>query len=245
MKWFGTIDCLCPARCWGLPYHFPPPPAMENFFLYIFWRARVCRPLLCLCRSFMIFEGCLDSNPEYCRSKLARYRLSHPSPYLSHPSPYLATHSPDLATHPPVEYDRDEYSVWLYRFSSCHAAGGQSNNTCEHRLLSFGFFSNHSEVWISKELIFDIILWISAHWKYHHIRYLSSPLIIIKESHYLATPEWKYINLLYCHGFLIRQSNIFLFLKRVRRGLVEFHKIRPPPPWVCHVFRKKKKGGKW
>jgi hypothetical protein len=23
----------------------------------------------------MIFEGCLDSNPEYCRSKLARYRL--------------------------------------------------------------------------------------------------------------------------------------------------------------------------
>ncbi len=49
-------------------------------FLYIFfWRARVCRPLLCLCRPFMIFEGCLDSNPEYCRSKLARYRLSHPS----------------------------------------------------------------------------------------------------------------------------------------------------------------------
>ncbi len=47
------------------------------FFLYIFWRARVCRPLLCLCRPFMIFEGCLDSNPEYCRSKLARYRLSH------------------------------------------------------------------------------------------------------------------------------------------------------------------------
>ncbi len=36
----------------------------------------------------MIFEGCLDSNPECCRSKLARYRLSHPSPWrLSHPSP--------------------------------------------------------------------------------------------------------------------------------------------------------------
>ena len=30
----------------------------------------------------MIFEGCLDSNPEYCRSKLARYRLSHPSPLV-------------------------------------------------------------------------------------------------------------------------------------------------------------------
>jgi hypothetical protein len=28
----------------------------ENFFfLYIFWRARVCRPLLCLCRPFFIF----------------------------------------------------------------------------------------------------------------------------------------------------------------------------------------------
>ncbi len=32
-----------------------------------------------LCRPFMIFEGCLDSNQECCRSKLARYRLSHPS----------------------------------------------------------------------------------------------------------------------------------------------------------------------
>jgi len=52
----------------------------KYFFCCIFfWRARVCRPLLCLCRPFMIFEGCLDSNPEYCRSKLARYRLSHPS----------------------------------------------------------------------------------------------------------------------------------------------------------------------
>ncbi len=51
------------------------------FCFFFFWRARVCRPLLCLCRPFMIFEGCLDSNPEYCRSKLARYRLSHPSLY--------------------------------------------------------------------------------------------------------------------------------------------------------------------
>jgi hypothetical protein len=45
------------------------------FFFFFFLRARVCRPLLRLCRPFMIFEGCLDSNPEYCRSKLARYRL--------------------------------------------------------------------------------------------------------------------------------------------------------------------------
>ncbi len=28
---------------------------------------------------FLIFEGCLDLNPECCRSKLAHYRLSHPS----------------------------------------------------------------------------------------------------------------------------------------------------------------------
>jgi hypothetical protein len=28
----------------------------------------------------MIFQGCLDPNPEYCRSKLARYDLAtHPS----------------------------------------------------------------------------------------------------------------------------------------------------------------------
>jgi hypothetical protein len=50
-----------------------------RLFLYIFWLARVCRPLLRLCLPFMIFEGCLDSNPEWCRNKLARYRLSHPS----------------------------------------------------------------------------------------------------------------------------------------------------------------------
>ncbi len=49
-------------------------------FFYFFLRARVCRPLVRLCRPFMIFEGWLDSNPEFCRSKLARYRLSHPSP---------------------------------------------------------------------------------------------------------------------------------------------------------------------
>jgi hypothetical protein len=30
--------------------------------------------------SFCIFEKCLDSNPESCYSKQARYQLSHPSP---------------------------------------------------------------------------------------------------------------------------------------------------------------------
>jgi hypothetical protein len=38
--------------------------------------------LLCLYHPFMIFEGCLDSNPKCCRCKRSRYRLSaatHPS----------------------------------------------------------------------------------------------------------------------------------------------------------------------
>ncbi len=30
---------------------------------------------------FCIFERCLDSNPECCRSKQMSYQLSHPSPY--------------------------------------------------------------------------------------------------------------------------------------------------------------------
>ncbi len=44
------------------------------------WRARVCRPLLRLCRSFMIFEECLYSNPEH--TAVASWRAT------------------DLATHP-------------------------------------------------------------------------------------------------------------------------------------------------
>jgi hypothetical protein len=67
-----------------------------NIFLNIVLRAIVCWPLLCLCRPFCIFEKCLDSNPETCSSRQARYKLSHPSPYqLSRPSPFnLATHLP-------------------------------------------------------------------------------------------------------------------------------------------------------
>ncbi len=56
------------------------PGMSRTVFFIFFWRARVCRPLVRLCRPFMIFEGWLDSNPEFCRSKLARYRLSHLSP---------------------------------------------------------------------------------------------------------------------------------------------------------------------
>ncbi len=91
---------------------FKPPTIWDQLFIttvsgvsfwYIFWQDRVCWRLLCLCHSFSIFERCLDANPESCRSKQARYQLSHPyhtsfsqsSPSLSHPSP------PNLATHLP------------------------------------------------------------------------------------------------------------------------------------------------
>jgi hypothetical protein len=50
-----------------------------NFFCIFFWRTRVCRPLLRLCRPFMIFEGCLDSNQS---AAVASWRAT------------------DLATHP-------------------------------------------------------------------------------------------------------------------------------------------------
>ncbi len=38
--------------------------AFNCFLLYIFWRARVCLPLLCLSCPIIIFEECLVSNPE-------------------------------------------------------------------------------------------------------------------------------------------------------------------------------------
>jgi hypothetical protein len=50
---------------------------------------------------YFLFGGVWIPNPESCRSKRARYHLSHPSPYFSHPTSYLATHLPILATHLP------------------------------------------------------------------------------------------------------------------------------------------------
>ncbi len=87
------------------------PSLHQSFFPYMFWRARVCSPLptplLMSPCPFCIFERCLDSNPESCRSKQARYQLSHPSPslathlplqppisHLSQPSPSLAIYLP-------------------------------------------------------------------------------------------------------------------------------------------------------
>ncbi len=54
------------------------------YFCIFFGRAGGCWLLLCLCRPFwFIFERCLDSNPECCRSKRARYQLRHTLPWES------------------------------------------------------------------------------------------------------------------------------------------------------------------
>jgi hypothetical protein len=60
-----------------------PDPELHQRQIYL---ARLS--LLCLCRPFCIFERCLDSNPESCRSKQARYLLSHPSPFPEHQIPH-------------------------------------------------------------------------------------------------------------------------------------------------------------
>ncbi len=82
---------------------------LYNFFGgYFFLRSRVWWPLLCLWRPFCIFEKCLDSNPERCRSKQVRYQLSsHPSPLLGHPSPYALLYS--YCTY---EYNPQEEGNW-------------------------------------------------------------------------------------------------------------------------------------
>ncbi len=72
-------------------------PEILAIFCVYSGRARVCWPLRCLCRPFCIFERCLDSNAERCRSRQARYQLSHPSPWLSHPPPWLSHPPPYLA----------------------------------------------------------------------------------------------------------------------------------------------------
>ncbi len=57
------------------------------FFHYFFGGARVCWPLLCLCRPFCVFEICLDST---LIATVASGRATN-----------LATHLPNLATHLP------------------------------------------------------------------------------------------------------------------------------------------------
>ncbi len=46
----------------------------------------------------VFFERCLDSNPESCRIKQARYQLSHPTNLVTYLPTNLATQLPNLAT---------------------------------------------------------------------------------------------------------------------------------------------------
>ncbi len=74
--------------------------ARHTFFYIFFWRARVCWPLLCLCRPFIIFEGYLNSNLESWRRKQRPSNLAtHPSYFATHPS-NLANNPSKLANHP-------------------------------------------------------------------------------------------------------------------------------------------------
>ncbi len=69
--------------CWSILYPLLM-SILKMIWIFSFWWWWVfifggCWPLLCLCRSFFIFERCLHSNAESCRSKQLRYQLSHPS----------------------------------------------------------------------------------------------------------------------------------------------------------------------
>jgi hypothetical protein len=79
-----AVTCLCLSRIFQLcPCSTDKlDRTVTCYFKYFFWRARVC-----FCRPFCIFERCLDSNPDSCRSKQVCYQLIHPSPYF-------ATHLP-------------------------------------------------------------------------------------------------------------------------------------------------------
>jgi hypothetical protein len=80
-------------------------------FCIFFWRARVCWPLLRLCRPFCIFEKWLDSNQKAsvasrCATNLAAHlpNLATHLPKRNHPSPYQLSHQSSflfLATHLP------------------------------------------------------------------------------------------------------------------------------------------------
>ncbi len=48
-----------------------------------YWWARVFWPLLWIYHPFCILKRCLDSNPDSCCSKQARYQLRHLSPSLN------------------------------------------------------------------------------------------------------------------------------------------------------------------
>ncbi len=68
--------------------------------IFIFFMARVCWLLRCLCGPFCIFGRFLDSNPESSRSKQARFHLLY-LPELTTHLPNLSTFLPNFATYHP------------------------------------------------------------------------------------------------------------------------------------------------
>ncbi len=77
----------------------------QQHIVYIFWGG-----LECVAHSFANvahfanFQRCLDSNPESCCSKEARYQLSHPSPTQP-------LNSPNLASHPVASYSSKTFLI--------------------------------------------------------------------------------------------------------------------------------------
>ncbi len=62
----------------------------EDFFIFLCGPEYVGHSLAYVSHFFIFLQRCLNSNPESCRSKQARYQISQPSP--------LAAHLPKLAT---------------------------------------------------------------------------------------------------------------------------------------------------
>ncbi len=72
--------------------HRSPNKRWRSNYIFFFLSVYIFSGLECAGRSlayvaiFVFFERCLDSNPESCRCKQARYQLSHPislTPYLT------------------------------------------------------------------------------------------------------------------------------------------------------------------
>ena len=89
------LSSSCTVCCFNsaIPVFTQP----EHFFCIFFWRARVFRPLLRLCRPLLIFKGCLDSNPETA-SWRASDLATHPSTQTKHVHAYLHPLHPICST---------------------------------------------------------------------------------------------------------------------------------------------------
>ncbi len=100
---------------------------LQTFYVYFLVGQSVLATPLLMC-SFCMFERCLDSNPESCRSKQVLYQLSHPSPYLGEFANLLTSRS--LASM--AAFSCSTVSFFLFSSSILRAS------------FSFPFFSAYS-----------------------------------------------------------------------------------------------------